>query len=272
MSAARRGAVDSHRLRALCVVSALVAGCAHPPRPPAPPATPGFHVLYAAPADGVAFATRGRLRPQYRAAGVAGEPLPYEHAVQSSLILCAALGPLFGPCAGVLIGGAAVAGVTEHVVTTLAEPGSATADEARLREVFAPGADPASAIGRRIVDDALAHLESTDAAAAIAAAPAPAGCAPDGHGRRPREVNAVDVVQLELELEAGFQYRLVVVARVRSEPCSDGHAAPERRLAYRGRPQTIARDPAAARAQFETGLAEAIAALAADVATQVRAR
>lgn len=250
----------------------LLAACAHAPSdaPPAP-GVAAAHALYAAPAGEVRFETRGRLRPQYRAAGIAGEPLPYENAVESSLILCAALGPLFGPCAGVLLGGAAVAGVTESAVTALSQPGSAAADEATLRQAFAPDPSYASALGRRIVEDAVARLGATGDPAVQVDAPAPDGCLRAGDPR-PHAVTAVDVVRLELELEPGFQYRLVLVIRARSGRCGEGADSPDRRYAYRGRPLPIARDPAAARARFEAEIAQAVAALGGDLAAHVSGR
>ncbi|MGE3772001.1 MAG: hypothetical protein AB7I32_03690 [Gammaproteobacteria bacterium] len=267
MSAAARAIAHS-----LLVAAALLAACTHAPsEAPVQPGEPAAHALYAAPAGEVRFETRGRLRPQYRAAGIAGEPLPYEHAVESSLILCAALGPLFGPCAGVLLGGAAVAGVTESAVTALSQPGSAAADEAELRQAFAPDPTYASALGRRIVEEALARLAAAGDAAVQVEAPAPGGCtlAAELH---PRAVTAVDVVRLELELEPGFQYRLVLVLRARSGRCGEGGDVPERRYAYRGRPVPIARDPAAARARFEAEIAQAVAALGGDLAAHVSGR
>lgn len=248
----------------------LLAACTHaPPAPPAPAAAT-THALYAAPADDVHFATRGRLRPQYRAEGGVGAPLPYENAVESSLIFCAAMGPLFGPCAGVLLGGAAVAGVTESAVNALSQPGSAAADEAELRQALAPDPAYADGLAARIVDDGLARLAAEQQLAVKAAAPAPGGCAPAGDPR-PRAVTAVDVVQFELELEPGFQYRLVLVVRVRDEACSGATSSP-RRYAYRGRPVLLTRDPATARTRFEAEIAQAVATLGGDLAAHVSGR
>ncbi len=260
-------------LRALggLVAGAALVGCSHSPAPPAGTAA-GSHALYAPPASEVQLETRGRLRPQYRASGIAGEPLPYEHAVESSLFLCAALGPLFGPCAGVLIGGAALAGATESAVAALSQPGSATEDAATLRQAFAPNLDYASELGRRIVAASVAELVTAGDEVVLAAAPAPGGCAPGADSAIPNAVTAVDVVRFEVELEPGYQYRLVIVVRVRASACADGSSTPERRYAYRGRPQLISRDPTAARARFDAEIAQAVSALAADVAGRVARR
>lgn len=271
MKAAVRVARRSRRLRALSVVITLLAACSHtPPETPAP-IGPALHAIYAAPAADLRLVTRGRLRPQYQAMVGSGEPLPYEHAVESSLILCAALGPLFGPCAGVLLGGAAVAGVTESAVDALSRPGSAAADEAALRAAFAPEPAYASALGRRIVDDALANLTAAGDAAIQVDAPAPGGCTLAGTSS-PRTISAVDVVQFELELEPGFQYRLVLVLRARGSRCDDGGDLPERRYAYRGRPVPLAREAAAARTRFDAEIAQAVTALASDLAAHVSGR
>ncbi len=259
---------DTMRALGGLVACAALAGCSHSPAPLAA-AAGGPHALYAPPASDVQLETRGRLRPQYRASGIAGEPLPYENAVESSLFLCAALGPLFGPCAGVLIGGAALAGVTETAVAALSQPGSAAEDAATLRQAFAPNLDYASELGRRIVAAAMAELVTTGDAAVLAAAPAPGGCAQGADFATPHALTAVDVVRFEVELEPGYQYRLVIVVRVRASACADGSSAPERRYAYRGRPQLISRDPAAARARFDAEIAQAVTELAADVAGHV---
>lgn len=257
--------------RALGAATLLLAACTHAPSDVPAPTGPAVHALYAAPADAVRFATRGRLRPQYRAAGSAGAPLPYENAVESSLILCAALGPLFGPCAGVLLGGTAVAGVTESAINALSQPGSAAADEAELRQAFAPDPAYADVLGTRIVDAALARLGATGEVAVKAGAPAPGACASLGEPR-PRAVTAVDVVHLEIELEPGFQYRLVLVVRVRSAACSDGTTTPTRRHAYRGRPVPLTRDLTAARTRFDAEVAQAVAALGDDLAAKLSGR
>lgn len=252
----------------MLLVAALT-GCAH--APPAGP-VPGVAALHAPAARDVQLETRGRLRPQYHESGIGGEPLPYENAVESSLILCAALGPLFGPCAGVLIGGAAVAGVTEAAVASLSAPGNAASDAATLRQAFAPNLDFASDLGQRIVAAAVGELGAAGDATTVAMAPAPAGCSAGGDALPPSSVTSVDIVRLEVELEPGYQYRLVIVARARTGPCPGGQARPERRFAYRGRLQGISRDPVAARARFDAEIAQAVATLGAEVAAHLAGR
>lgn len=263
------------RRRDLAALALLLAlgGCARvAPVAPAASAGPHAYWLQAPPAVDVQLETRGRLRPQYRAAGIAGEPMPYENAVDSSLILCAALGPLFGACAGVMLGGLAVAGVTETVVAGLAAPGSARDDAAEIRQVFAPNQDYVSALGVRVATAAVAALRGAGDAAEVAAATPAAACTLALAGQGPTAATAVDLVQLEVEFEPGFLYRLVVVARLRTQDCAGGAALPERRLAWRGQAQLLSRDAAAARARFDAEIARAVAALGADVAAVVGGR
>lgn len=245
----------------------LLAGCARVPPAALPSVEHPVYALHAPRANDVQLETRGRLRPQYRAAGFDGRPLPYEDAVDSSLIFCAALGPLFGACAGVLIGGLAVAGVTESVVAKLGAPGSAQEDADALRQAFAPNVDYASMLGSRIATTTLDTMAAAgdragtgaDCAAAVAAGP-------------PTSVTDIDVVRLEVEFEPGYHYRLVLVTRLRSRECRSGAASPERRVAWRGRQVPLARDPAAARARFDEEIASAVAGLGADIAAVLTGR
>ena len=263
------------RRRAGCAVlcAMLLGACAHAP-PPAP--TPGAgregYLLHAARADAVQLETHGRLRPQYRAAGMAGEPMPYENAVDSSLMFCAGLGPLFGACAGVMIGGLAVAGVTETLTAELSAPGSAAADAADIRQAFAPNHDFASALGAGVARAALTDLAGHGARARLADDAGPATCLFDVDGTLPASATALDVVRLEVEFEPGYQYRLVIVVRARATDCGSGKRAPERRLAYRGRPQQLARDAQAARALFDAEIDHAVVSLGADLAAHLSGR
>lgn len=251
---------------AALLLALTAAGCTHTTPGLAPPsAGPAVHALYAPPAVDVQLETRGRLRPQYRADGIAGQPMPYDNAVESSLMLCSALGPLFGPCAGVLIGGAALAGITETVVSNLAAPGSAQSDGEAFRQDFAPDLDYASALSERIATASITTLRG----AGDRAGPG-ASCTVDIAGTPPSAVHAVDVVQFEVEFEPGYYYRAVVVARLRTLPCP-GRVV-ERRLAYRGQPVQLSRDAATARQRFEAEIDRAVAALGADVAAVLAGR
>lgn len=257
----------AQRTQAVALGLLLLAGCARMPSVLPPTADPPVYALHAPPANDVQLETRGRLRPQYRTAGFDGRPLPYEDAVDSSLIFCAALGPLFGACAGVLIGGLAVAGVTESVVAELGAPGSAQEDAYALRQAFAPNVDYASVLGSRVTTAALDALR----AAGDSAGPG-TGCDAAVAGAPPTHSTAVDVVRLEVEFEPGYHYRLVLVTRLRSRDCRSGGASAERRVAWRGRPVQLSRDPATARARFDGEIADAVAALGADIAAVLAGR
>ncbi len=248
------------RLRYLLIVG-LLSGCAHVPAPPTDPT--GLLILQALPAQDVQLKTRGTLRPQYRAAGIAGQPLPYENAVESSLMMCAGLGPLFGACAGVLVGAVAVAGVTETLVDSLQQGGSSKADTTAVVGTLAPAVDFATTLAERItatahsqlVHDGRDTLIRTDTACAAPRADAVAAYLAE-----------IDIVSLELEFEPGYQYRLTVVARARTRACGAGSATAERRLAYRSRLQVLAGDATRVRTGFDAEIAAAVATLGADLA------
>lgn len=259
--------IEATRAHAAALGLLVLAGCARVPSALPPAVEHPVYALHAPPADDVQLETRGRLRPQYRAAGFDGRPLPYEDAVDSSLIFCAALGPLFGACAGVLIGGLAVAGVAESVVAEIGAPGSAQEDGDTLRQAFAPNVDYASVLGSRVAAATLETMAATgdragagaDCAAAVAAGP-------------PTSVTGIDVVRLEVEFEPGYHYRLVLVTRLRGRDCRAGTASPERRVAWRGRLVPLARDPTTARARFDEEIANAVAGLGADIAAVLTGR
>lgn len=221
-------------------------------------------------ADAVAIVTRGEPRAQYRAAGVPGEPLPYEDSASGGLVLCAGLGPLFGPCAGVMIGTLAVAGVTTSLVDGRAGAGGPDAADtaAALAADSTSAGTLAAALGADVTAGAVSELQRQGHEVTLLPATAADDCGLAPAGERGRRAD-VDIVALELEFEPGYQYRLSVVARVRIAACGEPAGSAGRRLAWRGRLRALARDTGTARRDFEAELAAAVRALGRAVATQV---
>ena len=248
------------RRRCCLLIVALLGGCAHAPAPPVD--HPGVLLLQALPAQDVQLKTRGKLRPQYRAAGIAGQPMPYENAVESSLMICAGLGPLFGACAGVLVGAVAVAGVTETLVDGLQQRGASSSDTAAISQTLVPAVDFASALAERITATAHGRLVQDGREALMGT---DTGCREAASAM----LAAIDIVSLELEFEPGYQYRLTIVARARTRRCEAGPTTAERRLAYRSRVQVLSADATRARAGFDAEIAEAVTALGAELAAHL---
>jgi len=234
--------------------------------PPAPAGDAALLLLRPQPAHDVALKTRGRLQPQYRAVGQPGEPLPYEHAVDSSLVMCAGLGPLFGACAGVMIGALAVAGVTTAVVDGMARAEEQTLDSAAVTRQLAPDTTLASTLGAHIAQRAFEQLQGAGRPVGLLPTASAEGCGLRVAGLAPARVADVDIVGLEIEFEPGYQYRLIVVARARTLGCDPDARGSERRLAYRGRLLVMSRDAAAASRLFDAEMRAAIDTLGRDVA------
>jgi len=255
--------------RCVCAFLALALGaCSTAPSAP-PPAAAGdaaLLLLRPQPAHDVALKTRGRLQPQYRAVGQPGEPLPYEHAVDSSLVMCAGLGPLFGACAGVMIGALAVAGVTTAVVDGMARAEEQTLDSAAVTRQLAPDTTLASTLGAHIAQRAFEQLQGAGRPVGLLPTASAEGCGLRVAGLAPARVADVDIVGLEIEFEPGYQYRLIVVARARTLGCDPDARGSERRLAYRGRLLVMSRDAAAASRLFDAEMRAAIDTLGRDVA------
>jgi|LNFM01.1.fsa_nt_gb hypothetical protein len=238
------------RCVAALIMLALLAGCARQPGLPSPGTGP--LILRALPPQDVQLITRGTLRPQYRAAGIAGQPMPYEGAVNSSLMLCAGLGPLFGPCAGVLVGSLAVAGVTETLVDTLQQSGSNEADTNAVTHTLVPDLDFTTRLTGRLTSAAVERLVRSGRAASRDTDGGTTDCA------APARLAGIDIAGLELEFEPGYQYRLIIVARARTRDCGTAGNASERRLAYRSPLQVLSRDAGIARGDFEATITTAI--------------
>lgn len=197
--------------------------------------------------------------------------MPYEDSVSGGLVLCAGLGPLFGPCAGVMIGTLAVAGVTTSLVDSLADPPPGMPDAAgtaaALAEDDTPETTLAASLGARIAASAFEQLRGQGREVGLLSSSAPDDCGlADATPARRADV---DIVALELEFEPGYQYHLAVVARARIADCGVAVGDNGRRLAWRSRLRVLSRDAVAARADFEAELDAAVAALGRSVAANL---
>lgn len=271
----RRSRGSNRLRRCACALLALaLTACATTPSAPSPAATTGSALLLLRPqpAHDVQLTTRGRLQPEYRAVGQPGEPMPYEHAVDASLVMCAGLGPLFGACAGVMIGALAVAGVTTAVVDGAARAEMENLDSADATRRLAPDTALASTLGTHIAQRAFEHLQAEGQPVGLLPPASAEDCALRIAERAPARVADVDIVALEIEFEPGYQYRLIVIARARTLDCDASARGSERRLAYRGRLLVMSRDADAASRLFDAEMTAAIDVLGRDVAAHLGGR
>lgn len=264
---------DSVRRPGGALLALLLTACSTTPAPlPGPPTDAALLLLRPQPAHDVQLTTRGRLQPEYRAVGQPGEPLPYEHAVDSSLVMCAGLGPMFGACAGVMIGALAVAGVTTAVVDGMARAETETLDSTDALRQLAPDTGLASTLGEHISRRAFENLQVEGRQVGLLPTASAGGCDLRIADVAPALVADVDIVGLEIEFEPGYQYRLVVIARARSQGCDANARGSERRLAYRGRLLVMSRDVDAASRLFDAEMMAAIDVLGRDVAAHLSGR
>ncbi len=261
--------------RCVCALVALaLTACATAPPTPSPATTTGAALLLLRPqpAHDVQLTTRGRLQPEYRAVGQPGEPMPYEHAVDASLVMCAGLGPLFGACAGVMIGALAVAGVSTAVADGMARAEVETLDSAQATRFLAPDTALASTLGTHVAQRAFEHLQAEGRQVGLLPTASGEGCGLRVADLAPARVADVDIVGLEIEFEPGYQYRLIVIARARTLDCDADGRGSERRLAYRGRLLVMSRDADAASRLFDAEMMGAIDILGRDVAAHLSGR
>lgn len=185
----------------------------------------------------------------------------------------AGLGPLFGPCAGVMIGTLAVAGVTTSVIDSLAEPPPGTPDAAGAAAALAADDTPettlAASLGARIAAGAFDELRLQGREVGLLGPSSPEDCGLAVDGAAPARRAGVDIVALELEFEPGYQYHLAVVARVRVSDCGSPADDDGRRLAWRSRLRLLSRDADAARRDFEAELDTAVATLGRSLAARL---
>ena len=271
----RRSRGPGWMTRFACAFLALtLAACSTAPSAPAPASMTGSALLLLRPqpAQDVQLTTRGRLQPEYRAVGQPGEPMPYENAVDASLVMCAGLGPLFGACAGVMIGALAVAGVSTAVVDGMARAETETLDSAEATRQLAPDTALASTLGTHIAQRAFEHLQAAGRPVGLLPTASAEGCGLRVADLAPARVADVDIVGLEIEFEPGYQYRLIVIARARAFDCAPDARGSERRLAYRGRLLVMSRDAAAASRLFDAEMQAAIEVLGRDVAAHLDGR
>jgi len=262
---------DSVRRPGCALLALLLSACSTTPAP-GPATDAALLLLRPQPAHDVQLRTRGRLQPEYRAVGQPGEPLPYEHAVDSSLVVCAGLGPMFGACAGVMIGALAVAGVTTAVADGMARAAAEGFDSTDAVRRLAPDTGLASSLGEHIARRAFENLRVEGRQAGLLPIASAAGCELRIADVAPALIADVDIVGLEIEFEPGYQYRLVVIARARAQGCDANAHGSERRLAYRGRLLVMSRDADAASRLFDAEMMAAIDTLGRDVAAHLSGR
>lgn len=232
----------------------------------------GPTVLRPLPASGAKLTTSGHLRENYRGDSLFGGPMPYEEGVDSSLLLCAGTGPLFGACAGILVGALAVAGIGSTVVDKLQEGPEDHSVGTRVEQAVMPDTVYAASLSERIAAEAVAEAGRGADLMLMVANPATDSCAAVVADTVASMVTDIEIVGVELAFEAGFQFRLIVIARLRSHRCGADQPATERRLAYRGRLQALSREPSAAARMFDAEMAAAVAQLGQDVANTLAGR
>lgn len=216
------------------------------------------------PAHAVEVKIVGKLEPLYAAAsGINGKPAPYDGAVHSSLFLCGGLGPLFGACAGVMVGVLAVAGVTTSVVESLQESSFKHADPPAVP--VAPDTSPAANLSARIAAEAVARARKQGQPADLTQLAFADSCATPIAGTAARAVADIEIVKVQIAFAPGYEFRLTMVALVSTRTCGALDTPVERRIAYLGKPYVLSKDAARATATFNNEMDNAARTLARDV-------
>jgi hypothetical protein len=250
---------------ALCL---CLLGCATTPPPLPEVLTNGIVWLHPIANPDLKLDTSGTVGPLLAQSSLDRGFGEYDNTVQSSLFLCAGTGPAAGACLAVMGGLTALAGATSSVIYRLQQGTTGQSATAITRAALTTNTT-LSSLSARIAEQVGARAPTADTINVTTDPPAPA-CTLDGDGRAPRGVSALDIADLKLHFEPGYQFKLTIVARVRTQFCGGDKRTVERRLAYLGPVTAMSKDPNRARLALDAAVAIAVTSLSADVHRYLR--
>jgi hypothetical protein len=255
----------------LCLIMALLcAGCigvSPTSSAPAPTATSGEIWLAPLANPELALDTSGTVGPLRATSSFDRGFGEYDGHFQSSLHVCAATGPVAGPCLAVLGGLVALAGASASLLYELEHGGIGANATRTTSSAFSSNSalpDLSSQLAQRVTALA-AHAQAPIRLADTRPTCTAAGTVP------PRGISTLDIVDLKVKFEPGYQFTLTLVSRVRTQFCGGDRRAVEQRLAFLGRPVSMSKDPARAPRALEAALAIAIDKLSHDIDEYMRA-
>ncbi|MSR14314.1 MAG: hypothetical protein EXR86_07040 [Gammaproteobacteria bacterium] len=218
----------------------------------------------------VALTTSGTVGPAF-ALGSADRGFgEYDGHLQSSLHVCAATGPAAGACLAVLGGLFALAGASMSLLYSLQQGASGKVETSTTRAAFADNptlADLSAEIARRTA----ALAQRVEAPILVTATSPDNACADTTPNLIPRGIVRLDLAELKVDFEPGYQFKLTIVSRLRTQFCGGDRPTVERRLAHLGRLTSMSRDPRRASLALGTEVEAAIAALRRDINAYIHA-
>ncbi len=184
----------------------------------------------------------------------------YDDDLQSSLYLCAVTGPVAGPCLAVLGGLFAIAGASASLAYNLQQ--GAIGETETTAALAALADDPRlSTLSAQIAGHAAALAQQTGDPIRVATMLPETTCAGTAAAEIPRGVASLDIVDLKVKFEPGYQFKLTMVCRVRTQFCGGDRPTVERRLAYLGGLASMSKDPARASRALSAAVSTAVTAL-----------
>jgi hypothetical protein len=200
--------------------------------------------------------TTGRLGPQLGRSSIGQGMGEYDSGFQSALWVCSATGPVAGACLAVMGSLYAVAGAASSLIYHLQSRAMDAAPEAKA--ALTSGLPPTALseqIAQRTALLGTAHgfdwkSDSTNFTCANA------------HARPEKLIVDVDLAEVEVHFEPGYQFNLKVVARFQPMSCNARLELPVRRLAYLGPVLPLSRSPQRAVAALNAEITRAVSALA----------
>lgn len=223
-------------------------------------------VLNPLPTPELKIETSGQVGPLMHGTSLDRGYAEYDEGLQSSLFLCGGFGPAAGPCLAVLGSLYAVAGAASSVAYHLRE--HSTQATAVTADALTQGTPP-TILSAQIAERTAAIGRAAGSAWSSTDFAVVAPCAAPDDQMSVMVVNLA-VAEIKVHFEAGYQFRLTIVARVQPQPCTSREPMPARRLAYIGQVLPMSRDPARAVAALNTEIAQAAKTLAQDTVDYLR--
>lgn len=212
----------------------------------------------------LALDTSGTVGPMYSDNSLDRGFGAYDGDLQSSWYLCAGTGPVAGPCLAVMGGLIALAGATTSLIYSVQQGAEGRSATTTTRAALADNPQLPQ-LSSRIATRTVELAASAATPLLLASGPHDSDCAAASSEEIPRGVAALDIADLKVEFEPGYQFKLTIVARVRTQFCGGDQRRVERRLAYLGPATSMSKDPARARVALDRAIETAVATLASDV-------
>ncbi|MGH8598558.1 MAG: hypothetical protein ACREXT_18040, partial [Gammaproteobacteria bacterium] len=205
--------------------------------------------------------------PQYAVTGLDRGFGEYDDQFESSLYLCAATGPVIGPCLAVMGGLVALAGAASSLVYSVQQGAAGQSATTATRAAFKE--NPAlPGLSARIAEQANQLATHLGDPVDLVADPTAATCA--GGTPIPRGIATLDIAELKVKFEPGYQFQLTAVARLHTEFCGGDRREVDRRLAYLGPMTSMSKDTVRANRALDTAVNDAVEALGTNVHAYMR--